>query len=136
MGGSHARADGFDTDAATAMYEDNFGCGDVFNARYVRYRVPHKTRDEVRRYTVYADTYQDSYVMWSDERSALESHRSHQNMLGGLDALSDEQLTAMLGAGNEPLRDHLQARPQELSSGSRDWPAEPGLGVAAPALCG
>ena len=28
------------------------------------------------------------------------------------DELSDQQLTAMFGAGNEPLRDHLQARPQ------------------------
>ena len=114
-------AEGFDTDAATATYEDNFGCGNVFNARYVRYRVPHKTRDEVRRYTVYAYTYQASYVTWNDERSALESSRSHDNLLGDIDQLSDEQLTEMFGTGNEPFRHCLRARP-------------PGAGVPARGL--
>ena len=112
---AHARDGGFDPNAATTTYEDNFGCGDLFNARYVRYRVPHRTRDEHRRYTVYAYTYQDSYVMWTDERSALASDRSHQHLLGALDEISDEQMKAMFGAGNEPLRDHLQARPHPLA---------------------
>ena len=118
----HALQNGYDADHASVTYEDRFGCGDIFNNRIVRYRVPRRLNGVLRRYTVRAFTYQESYYDWTDEETALQQEREHSSFLGRMNELSDDEMVRMFGKGNTPNRDYLSARPQELEFRAEDWP--------------
>ena len=128
----HALRDGYDVDQAAVTYEDRFGCGDILNNRVVRYRVPRRLDGVLRRYTVRAFTYQDSYYEWTDEETALQQERNDSSFLGRMKELSDEEMVRMFGEGNTPNRDYLSARPQELEFRAEDWPPPADAGSDQP----
>ena len=127
----HASEDGYDVDRATVTYEDRFECGDIFNNRVVRYRVPRRADGVLRRYTVYAYTYQEAYWQCADEDAEIQRDREYTAHLGRLDDLSDEEMVNVFGEGNTPNRAYLSARPQELEYRASDWPPVSGASPAS-----
>lgn len=133
---AHARRHGF-TRNPSLTYVDQYGWGEVFNARAVRFRVTHEETGEIRRYEISRNTGEaNSEVLgysWHSEEHLLAEEAKHDKLLAELDRCSNEGLTALFGRGNEPRREYLRRGPDvEHAYRREDWPPQDADGGTHP----
>ena len=125
---AHAASNGF-TKKRSLTYIDHYGYGNIFNARTVYLRVSHEKTGEIRRYVISWNTGETELKVqqyaWHTEEHFLAEEAEHDKLLAELDRCSDEDLTALFGAGNEPRREYLRRGPDvEHPYRREDWPPE------------